>query len=87
MGTEADSEITLMEVGLSLTGAVGGAVGSSTCVDVGVSLRRCDSAWGGKGGRGGGGVYMVGRGRGMGRGELVLGACCFHSGVIGDEGN
>ena len=34
MGTEADSEITLMGVGLSLTGAVGGAVGSSTCVGV-----------------------------------------------------
>jgi len=34
VGTEADSEITLMGVGLSLTGAVGGAVGSSTCVGV-----------------------------------------------------
>ena len=34
LGTEADSEITLMGVGLSLTGAVGEAVGSSTCVCV-----------------------------------------------------
>jgi len=34
LGTEADSEITLMWVGLSLTGAVGGVVGPLTCVGV-----------------------------------------------------